>query len=323
MQYNNNPGTYSDAAIIVVDDVELTTRMLCSALQQVGFTDVRSALSADQVLDLIRDRPADVVLADWIMPDIDGLALTTRIRDLDEKIKHYTSVILFTAREGKENLALAFNHGIDDYLNKPIDDIELAARVHAAARTANLQNVLLDTTTTLTDNNRLLEELALTDPLTGLGNRRYLMSHLGPILIETSKRGGLVSVAMIDIDNFKDINDRHGHDVGDDVIKGIASRLSQSIRPTDILTRHGGEEFVLVMHYNDADRYRDSIYSRILNAINQRPVKTGSGDITVTISIGVVNHTDNDPDTTVDAILKRADEKLYTAKNRGRNCVET
>ena len=255
------------------------------------------------------------------MPEIDGLDLTGHIRKFDEDTNHYTSIILFTAKEGIEHLEQAFSHGVDDYLNKPLNDTELAARVHAAARIASLQNTLLDTAITLKQNNHMLEELALTDPLTGLGNRRYLVTHLGPMLAETAKRGGLVCCAMVDVDNFKQINDQHGHDIGDEVLATLSRRLQRATRPTDMVTRHGGEEFVIIMHYNDEKKYRKDVFSRILNAVNQRPFKTSIGDLEVTISIGLATYTSGEAEINVDELLKLADQKLFAAKDQGRNCV--
>lgn len=310
-----------NTAIIVVDDIAMTCKMISASLDSVGYSDVRIAMSAKEALAMIYERHADVVLADWIMPETDGLDLTGHIRKFDEDTHHYTSVILFTAKEGTEHLAHAFRQGVDDYLNKPINDMELAARVHAAARIATLQNQLLDTAIALKQNNHMLEELALTDPLTGLGNRRYLLSHLGPLLVETAKRGGLVCCAMIDVDNFKKINDEYGHDIGDEVLTTLAHRLQRATRPTDMLTRHGGEEFVIVLHYADPERYRADIFSRVLNSINQRPFKTSAGDLVITISIGVSSFSSGDPELSVDDMLKLADKKLYAAKQNGRNCV--
>ncbi len=308
-----------DLATIVVDDMEVSCATIRAALTRTGYADVRVASDAQQALEMLRERRADVVLADWIMPSMDGLTLTERIRQLDEETNRYTAVILFTAKEGVDALVEAFERGVDDYLTKPLDERELAARVHAAGRISTLQNTQLETTAALTRFNRQLQELATTDPLTGLGNRRYLESRLNALLLETTARGGAACCVMIDIDHFKAVNDRYGHDVGDEVLKSLATRLRRTVRPTDIVVRMGGEEFAIVMHYPDM-QLNAGVFDRILKAIQQRPITTEAGPVTITVSMGVCCHTRGAPPAP-EALLKCADEKLYTAKEAGRNQV--
>lgn len=307
----------SDLSIVVVDDMELSCLTVRAALSRAGYRDIRIAGDACQVLAMLRERRADVVLADWIMPTMDGLELTDHVRQLDEETNRYTAVILFTAQEGVEPLVEAFQRGVDDYLTKPLDERALCARVHAAGRIAGLQNALLETTAALTQFNRQLEELATTDPLTGLGNRRYLEPHLDALLAETEARGGTTCCVMIDLDHFKAINDRYGHDVGDEVLKSFATRLQRTVRPTDIVVRMGGEEFAVVMHYQDTQPNM-GIFERIIEAIRQRAVSTSAGPIPVTASIGVCCSTRGAP---LDrrGLLKCADDKLYAAKKAGRD----
>ncbi len=349
---------HADLAMIVVDDMEVSCATIRAALTRTGYTDVRVAGEARQALEMLRERRADVVLADWVMPCMDGLTLTECIRRLDEETNRYTAVILFTAKEGVDALVEAFERGVDDYLTKPLDERELAARVHAAGRISTLQNTQLETTAALTRFNRQLEELATTDPLTGLGNRRYLESRLNALLLETTARGGATCCVMIDIDHFKAVNDRYGHDVGDEVLKSLATRLRRAVRPTDIVVRMGGEEFAVVMYYPDirlsdqpaspagqappyttitgatlrraglarpttrncAPAANAGIFERILGTIQQRPITTSAGPVALTISMGVCCHTHGTPPTP-EALLKCADEKLYAAKEAGRNRV--
>ncbi|HDK03718.1 MAG TPA: diguanylate cyclase, partial [Gammaproteobacteria bacterium] len=236
-----------------------------------------------------------------------------------EETNRYTAVILFTAKEGVDALVEAFERGVDDYLTKPLDERELAARVHAAGRISTLQNTQLETSAALTRFNRQLQELATTDPLTGLGNRRYLESRLNALLLETTARGGATCCVMIDIDHFKAVNDRYGHDVGDEVLKSLATRLRRAVRPTDIVVRMGGEEFAVVMHYPDI-RLNVGIFERILETIQERPIITSAGAVALTISMGVCCHTHGTLPAP-EALLKCADEKLYAAKEAGRNRV--
>jgi len=311
-----------DLSIIIVDDVELTRAMIESTLKSTGYSDIRVAHGAEHALQLIKERLADVVLADWIMPEMDGLELCSQIRQHDEENNHYTSVILITSKEGVDPMVEAFERGVDDYLNKPIQKQELSARVQAAGRIAALHNTLLETTQALEQNNQLLQEMATSDPLTGLGNRRYIQQQLEAVITETNSRGGTTACLIIDLDHFKDINDNHGHAIGDEVLIGVARRLRRAVRPTDIVGRMGGEEFCVVMHFSDNSHCKPAIFDRLLKAINLRHYPTSAGEMIITSSIGVCTFTKHGQIKTLDELLKCADEKLYEAKAAGRNCIK-
>lgn len=311
----------NDTSIVVVDDMPLVCDAACLLLEGLGYTDVRGAYSARQALTLLTERPADVVLTDWNMPEMDGLDLTRQIRQVDEDINHYTSIIMVTITDSLKSMLIAFQHGIDDYMTKPLRQQELAARLHAAGRIANLQNRLIETAQSLDAHNKELQELATTDPLTGLGNRRYLQTHLDALLAETMARGGTTSLALIDIDHFKAVNDTYGHGVGDEVLAAFARSLHRAARPTDIVARMGGEEFAVIMHYPKMGQCNTEVYERILHDISQRPIKTTAGDIFLAVSIGVCCYVAGEALPTTDALINCADIKLYQAKAQGRNRV--
>ena len=310
-----------DVSIIIVDDMQISRVVIQAALKKAGFSNIRVASRAREALNMIADMHADVVLADWVMPEMDGLELTDIIRQQDEELGVYTAIILFTAQEGIEPLVEAFDRGVDDYICKPPNPHELAARVNAAARIASLQNDLLETSQQLEDTVKHLEEMALTDPLTGVGNRRLLSRQLEYHLLDASARHGGVCFVMLDIDHFKKINDAHGHDVGDEVLIGFTRRVRRTVRPTDLVARMGGEEFGIIMHYTRAENFRHSTLERMLAGINQRPFKTSVGDLTVTASIGVCFYKGEGEQPSVQGLIKCADEKLYKAKANGRNQI--
>lgn len=312
----------NNLSIVVVDDMPLGREAVCVALASNGYHDVRAASSASEALTLLAEHPADVVLADWVMPEMDGLELTSRIRQQDETGNHYTSIILFTAKEGVENLVLAFEHGVDDYLTKPVNERELTARLHAAGRIAALQNTLFETAQNLAAHNLRLEEMATTDPLTSLGNRRFMRTHLEALMLETATRGGAIYLAIADIDHFKVVNDSHGHAVGDEVLVSVANRLRRAVRPTDVVVRMGGEEFAVIMYCADANQSNPALFERILHTINQRPIKTAAGNLSITVSLGVCFYSGaaQGPQS-LEALLECADAKLYQAKEGGRNRV--
>ncbi len=163
-------------------------------------------------------------------------------------------------------------------------------------------------------------ELAITDPLTGLHNRRYLEGHLQTLFDRATKRGSNLSVMMTDLDHFKQVNDRHGHDGGDSVLREFAQRLRRNVRGMDLACRYGGEEFIVIMPDTDHDTAQQ-IAERLRSTIERTafPLGTGKPDIAVTVSIGVSSLSGGAD--TITALLKRADEALYAAKDAGRNRV--
>ncbi|MCW9013669.1 MAG: diguanylate cyclase [Gammaproteobacteria bacterium] len=310
-----------DVSIVIVDDMQFSRVVVQAALKKAGFSNIRVTSCAKDALKTMEEEHADVVLADWVMPEMDGLELTDIIRQRDEELGVYTAVILFTAQEGIEPLVEAFNRGVDDYIVKPPNPHELAARVNASARIAALQNDLLETSQQLEDTVKHLEEMTLTDPLTGVGNRRLLTRQLEYHLLDASARRGGVCFLMLDIDHFKNINDTHGHDVGDEILIGFTRRIRRTVRPTDLVARMGGEEFGVIMHYTRAENFKPSTLDRLLSSINQRPFKTSVGDLKVTASVGVCFYQGEGEQPSVLNLIKCADEKLYEAKANGRNQI--
>jgi two-component system cell cycle response regulator len=172
----------------------------------------------------------------------------------------------------------------------------------------------------LRDNVQLSMEMAITDALTGLHNRRYMESHLATLVEQAQGRGKPLALLIVDIDFFKSINDTHGHDAGDDVLREFAIRLKKSIRGIDLACRYGGEEFVIVMPETDM-AVAAVVAERIRRRIATEPfaVASGAAAVPVTISIGLaaLAVADDSPA----GILKRADQALYRAKRDGRNRV--
>ena len=291
--------------------------MVKTALKKVGYDGVRMADSATQALDMLNEQHADVVLADWMMPEMDGLELTDRIRQRDEEVGTYTAIILFTANEGIDLLVEAFEHGVDDYLRKPPNPHELAARVNAAARIAVMQNDLLETSRQMEETIRHLEEVSMIDPLTGAGNKRFLMSQLKSNLLEASSRNGGVCLAILEIDQLKQIRNEDGIDIANEILIGMQRRLRRSIRPTDTITRLDGDLFAVLMTYTNLDNYKETSIERLREGINQRPFKTSIGDKKISASIGVKYYRGDEEIISVNEIVKQAMNKLDDAIDKG------
>lgn len=310
-----------DLAIVIVDDMQYSRAVLRTSLNRIGYADVRMAASASEALAMMSDRRAEVVLADWVMPEMNGLELTAAIRQKDDERGHYTALILFTGKEGDDPMLEAFRHGVDDYLTKPVNQVQLAARVYAAGRIARLQNTVLETSAALAATNRQLEYLSTTDSLTGLPNRRALDKRMEAAILETQGRGGAVCLGIMDVDHFRQINDHYGHDVGDEVLMVIAKRLRLALRPMDMVARTGGEEFALVAHFQDPDNCNPAIFRRVLQTITDEAVPTSEGEIPITASVGVCCYRHGEEMLTIRTMMQLADQNLYRAKEQGRNRV--
>ncbi len=311
--------SYKDSSILIVDDLQFSRAVIKSILGKAGFTNLRMADSAQQALEMLNEEKPDIVIADWIMPEMDGLELTDKIRNIDEEENSYTGIILFTAQEGMEHMEEAFNRGVDDYLTKPPNPREMIARIISVARINQLQNMLLESSHELSQMVKHLKEVALSDPLTGIGNRRLLLKELDAHLLSASSRKSGICYAMIDIDHFKRINDTYGHDVGDEILIAFTRRLRRCVRPTDLVTRVGGEEFGVILHYTQQDHFKLGSLERIISTINSRSFQTSAGPLDLTVSIGACYYRGGGEKPSVKQIMKCADDKLYLAKDAGRN----
>ena len=303
----------SDLSIIIVDDLQFSRIVVKTALKKAGYSGVRMADSASQALAMMDEEPADVILADWMMPEMDGLELTDLIRQRDEENGSYTAVILFTANEGVEYLVKAFDHGVDDYLNKPPNPQELAARVNAAARIACMQNDLLETSRQMEGTIRALEEVAMIDPVTGAGNQRMLDHVLDAQLANAAARNAGVCLAMVELNELEQVHASHGDAIRDEILLSLHRRLRRSVRPTDTVTRISDNHFAIVMQHSNMDDYKTSALERILTSINQRAFKTAKGDIELTGAIGVNYYRGDDDLISKEDMQQQATEKLQHA----------
>ena len=302
-----------DLSIIIVDDLQFSRIVVKTALKKAGYNGVRMADSATEALAMIEQQPADVVLADWMMPEMDGLELTQLIRQGDEEKGTYTSIILFTAHDGVEYLVKAFDHGVDDYLCKPPNPQELAARVNAAARVSALQNDLLETSRQLQKTIQNLKKMALVDELTGAGNQQFLIKNLKSHLLEASTRRGGVCLALIELRELENIAASHGEHIVDEILVSQHRRLRRAVRPTDVVARMDDNVFGVIMHHTKAKDYKASSIERILTMINNRAYKTTAGNLNITGCIGVHYYRGDEAIISADVMLQAAINKLQQA----------
>lgn len=241
----------------------------------------------------------------------DGLRLAARVRGQDGTRSMPILAIIDEVDQDKARKALEL--GVNDFIYRPVDEEELQARV----RTLVTRKRYVDSLRNAVDQSM---EKAVTDQLTGLHNRRYMEANLKAHLNRSRRGGPQVSVLITDIDHFKRVNDLFGHDAGDDVIREFAARLASNFRPQDLACRFGGEEFVVIMPDTSTDD-AITIAERLRASIEMAPFKIGKQreDLTVTCSVGVAFGEPGDEG--ADAVLKRADQALYAAKQGGRNRV--
>jgi len=304
-----------DLSIIIVDDLQFSRVVVKTALTKAGYTDIRMAGSATEALSMMDQQPAEVLLADWMMPEMDGLELTQRVRQRDEEKGIYTAIILFTAHEGIEYLVEAFDHGVDDYLCKPPNPQELAARVNAAARIATLHNDLLETSRQMQKTIQNLEKLSLVDELTGAGNQKYLLNKLQAHLLEASTRNGGVCLALVELRELEDIAVNHGKFIANEILISQHRRLRQAARPTDVIARLDNNNFGIIMHHTKIQDYKIAAIERILNMIDNRVYKTSIGNLDITGCIGTYYYCGSEPIISAEKMMQLANDKLDEARN--------
>ncbi len=275
-------------SILVVDDAKFSSAMIGRALTQAGYQDVRYANSAAEALKLLESRPASVLLADWLMPEMDGLELTARIRQIDEMADHYTYVILLTGKEGENVLSEAFDRGVDDFISKASMNEQLVPRIYAADRLCNTLQRLLQEKRLLMQNIASLEQRNLVDPLTGLGNPRYLRQKLVDSLRQVDARGGALCYLTIGLHNAGELRQQYGERFYNELLHGIARRLQQLVRPLDVLARLDDHHFGLITLLEDLHECSPSSFKRLHEGLNLKAFKTSEGFITLKAGISLI-----------------------------------
>ena len=253
----------------------------------------------------------DCIIISTALSGYDPLRLCSQLRSIDRT--RFLPIILLAGEEEEERVIRGLELGINDYLIRPLDEQELVARLNTQVKRKRYNDQLRASVTQTI-------EMAVTDGLTGLHNRRYLDSHLETLFERALARRRPLSLMITDIDRFKAINDKHGHDGGDDVLREFAARLRQNVRGIDLACRYGGEEFIIVMPDTEF-AVAQNVAERIRAQIAGTPFAVGAEgkSIKVTVSVGVSSF--QPPRDSVAALLKRADVALYEAKHKGRNRV--
>jgi len=270
-----------DLPILVVDDAKFSSMVVGRTLRNAGYRDVRIVNNAPAALELIEQRPVSVLIADWLMPEMDGLQLTDQVRQQDEQNNHYTYVILLTAKESVAALSEAFDRGVDDFIYKSDMTKQLIPRIFAADRMADRQNTLLKANALLVENNRELESSNIIDLETGLGNTRYGRDRLSKMLRHAESRGGACAYVLCGIRNWQELKRKHPPTVMSELAIGIARRLNTLVRPIDALCRVGDNQNALMAHFPNSDHCSTTAFRRVFDGINHKAIKTTAGYISV------------------------------------------
>jgi len=296
--------------IVVVDDDAAIRRLVRLFLKRSGYDCVEFA-TGNEAREQLLKIPWDLAILDRRLPDMDGVMLAQELKSRPEFKTRF--VIMLTGEDDQADKVEGLDLGADDYVTKPFQYPELLARIRAGKRIVDLQKELLET-------NKRLERLSITDGLTNLYNHRYFQDELGRAFEESARYGRPLSLAIVDLDFFKKVNDTYGHAVGDEVLKAVSRLFQDSIRTTDLAARYGGEEFAVMMPETGVHA-AVTFAEKIRSLLESTPIQTQAGTVNVTVSIGVAAV----PHPKIHAakeLIVAADKALYRAKDGGRNQVQ-
>ena len=295
--------------VLIVDDRQSSYERIVTTLSSEHTVDVETEPS--EAVFHAAEGNYDLLIVSLGLKNFDGLRLCSQVRSLERT--RNVPILAVAEPDNNQRLVRGLEIGINDYLIRPIDKNELLARTRTQIKKKRY-------TERLRDNVQMTVEMAITDALTSLYNRRYMETHLSTLVEQAASRGKPIAALVLDIDYFKSVNDTYGHDAGDDVLREFAIRLRKSIRNIDLACRYGGEEFVIVMPETDVG-VATMVAERLRRRIATEPfaIQQEMRLLDVTISIGIAAL--QGPTDTAAAILKRADQALYRAKRDGRNRV--
>jgi len=299
--------------LLLVEDEPTQQLLMQRLLRRAGYI-VETAGNGEEALAKIATGRFQLLVTDWDMPGMDGVTLCRHVRGAH--LPGYLYVLLLTGHSSTESLVTGLEAGADDYVRKPPAEAELLARLNAGQRIVRLEQSLREA-------NAKIQLLSITDPLVGTYNRRYLNEQLMDEIERARRYGRPLALVMSDLDYFKAVNDRYGHQVGDEVLKGFVDLVKASIRQaSDWVARYGGEEFVVVLPETDlAGAARTA--EKIRSVCEAQPFASSGGPISITASFGVAAYDagGGPVGAAAEALLRQADAALYHSKNEGRNRI--
>ena len=293
--------------VLIAEDDATSRLLLKRILTGWGYEVMVTSDGEEALRELLADDAPRLAILDWMMPRLDGVDVCRQVRVREPRQRPY--IILLTALDKKGDVVTGLEAGADDYVGKPYDQDELRARVGVGRRMVELDERLLEAQETL-------KVQARTDGLTGLLNRAAILAELEAEMARSSREDAPLSVGMLDLDYFKNVNDTYGHVAGDAVLREVVVRMASVLRPYDRLGRFGGEEFLVVLPRSDEAALR-LVLERMRAAVAAGPVVIGDTGVPITVSLGGAVYEDE----TTDGLIACADVALYAAKRSGRDCV--
>jgi two-component system, cell cycle response regulator len=296
--------------VLVADDSAVYRKLVEQTLPPDQYS-ILFAKTGQSAIDLFKQHRPALVITDWVMPDLTGIEVCRQIRTSAQN--SYTYIIIVTSASEKESVVEGLEAGADDYLTKPFHPKELLARVGVGRRLVDLHHQI-------ESQNRLLKELALTDPLTSLPNRRAVEDWAKGQLSSATRHGFSFWVVIADLDNFKVVNDTYGHDAGDTVLKEFAGILKRTVRCSDMCGRTGGEEFIIIFTHADECNV-GIVVERVLRQLRAHEFSFGRKTVQVTASFGIAGFQGKGRPEFAE-LVNQADAALYAAKRGGRDRVD-
>jgi diguanylate cyclase (GGDEF)-like protein len=291
--------------VLIVDDQEANVILLERMLRGAGYVSITSTMDPHGVCELHRNNRYDLILLDLEMPGMDGFQVMEGLEEIETD--GYLPVLVITAQPGHKLRAL--QGGAKDFISKPFDLDEVLMRVHNMLEVRLLHEEARN-------HGKMLESLALKDPLTGLANRRLLAERMSMILVHARRNKSAMAVVYLDLDGFKQINDTLGHGVGDVLLKMVAGRMLASVREEDTVARLGGDEFIIALWHVSGTDDAARVALKVIEAVSQ-PYAIEGHTVSITASAGVGIYPVHGED--ADTLMKSADMALYEAKRAGKN----
>jgi len=277
----------SDIPILVVDDAKFSSAIIAKVLRSGGFTNVRFTNNPLEALRSIEKRPAQIVIADWLMPAMDGIDLARKVKGLDETTDHFTYVMLMTARDDFEALANAFEAGVDDFMNKANLRTQLLPRVVAAHNVALRLNELTKNNRQLQRKVKDLQTTDLVDPVTGLGNMKFTLERVQATLTESETRGGTACLLLVGLNNLEVIRNQFDQGSIDELMSGISAKIRALVRPLDVVTHPEANVFAVTTLQDSLANCTSQSFKRIFDSLYMHSFRTNEGYIPVVVGVSI------------------------------------